>query len=161
MTEQQKLRTRRSFLKVIVIVILVVFLGGRRYALAQETAPRGPIVQYPSNPVRFGISTQDFNNGRIRAAIVTGTNARMPAGRVRRVYTRENGEVVFGPTVRMIRGDIITWVTEEKTGQRWRIRGSRDLREAVQSLPPGARFYVTGYDAGNRYRSFTAVVQLD
>lgn len=143
------------------IVIVVMFLGGLPYCLAQETGPRRRIVQYPSNPPRFGIWTRDFNNGRLCAAIVTASDASMPAGRVRRVYTRENGEVVFGPRVRMIRGDIITWVTEAKTGQRWRIRCSQDLSEALNSLPPGARFYVNGYDAGNRYRSFTAVVQLD
>ena len=60
----------------------------------------------------------------------------------------------------MIRGDIITRLVETETGNTWRIRGFQDLIDALQELPPGAAFEISGYDAGNGYRPYTAAAQL-
>lgn len=127
---------------------------GGRIVPAPAPAPR------PNHKPRFGVRIANFNNGRLQAVWITSVIPGSPAARVRVQSKRPNGAFVLGPITTMIRGDIITRIVETKTGFAWRIRKSDDLGAAIQALPPGAEFEISGYDAGNHFRPFTAVAWL-
>jgi len=141
-------------------------MHGSFTALAQdENVPAAPAqmpepVPAPALKVRFGVTIGNYNNGRVRGAIVVGVYPNSPATRVRVKRTRQDGSVVYGEPTTMIRGDIITRLVETEAGNSWRISGFQDLIDAIQNLPPGAEFEISGYDAGNRYRPFTAALKL-
>jgi hypothetical protein len=123
-------------------------------ARAQEPVPA------PAHQVRFGVLVQDYDNGKVQTAIVVGVYPNSPATRVRAKHTRPDGTVVYGNPTTIIRGDLVTRLIETDSGTSWNIQGVRDFIEAVQSLPPGAKFEISGYDADNAYKPYTAAAML-
>lgn len=160
-----RIRMRRYGFALTALVLST--LPGSSVAFAQDDGPvmapaRMPeMAPAPAARIRFGVGVNDYNNGRVRGAIVVGVFADSPATRVRVKVRQPDGSVFYRPPTTMIRGDIITRLVDAESGQSWRIAGYRDLLAALQQLPPGGRFEISGYDAGNGYGRFTAAARLN
>ncbi len=112
-------------------------------------------------PPRLGIMAGNFDNGRVCGVRVLRVDPSSPAARIRVRRLVPSGTPIYSPPTQLTSGDIVTWVVERGTGRSWRIRNHNDLGRAMRSLWPGQEILISGYDAGNRYRYFVALVKLD
>lgn len=151
-----------SLLGVAVVLLLAPAVTDAQERPAGATVHVPLITTAPPRPrPRLGVWTRNFDNGRLRAVIITRVDPGLPATKTRQVLQGEEGNVIIGRVRSLRPGDIISELVETETGRRWTIRNTRGLTQAISALPRGARFEISGYECANRYHSFTAIGQLN
>jgi hypothetical protein len=158
-------------LRLLTLLYLTALSGSPAARAQDEDPPKAPSqglplpCHAPDLKKSFGVLVGNYDNGRVRGAIVVSVEQGSPATRVRVKRRKPDGNVVYGPPTTMIPGDIITGLVAKGAGQKKgskpvRIQTALDLVQAIQDLPGGAEFEIGGYDAGNSYRRFTAAAKL-